>query len=313
MIVSRQELLAGHARARAQARQQGVAEAQGLFGPRSLSWTINRESAALIGGGAAALMQLAHPYVAHAIAQHSRTRDDILGRFRGTFRHVLTMVFGTADEACDAASRVHAIHTRIHGSITEDIGRFPAGHRYHANQPEALFWVHATLVDVGLRVYETVVRPLTRAEREDYYQASKRFAFLFGIPDRVIPDSHEDFQRYLDATVASDTIAVDAQARNMAIFLLSPPAPWQTPIWRLYRTVTAGFLPQKIRALFGLPFEPRHAREFAVIMRCASAAYRRLPESLRYYPEYMDARAGRPIRTMGVDTAALQRLARALL
>ena len=53
----------------------------GVFGPDSMLWHVNRESIAFMGGGRAALLQLAHPYVAHAIEQHSNTRTDLLGRF----------------------------------------------------------------------------------------------------------------------------------------------------------------------------------------------------------------------------------------
>ena len=313
MIVSHQELEAEHARARALALASGCGPRHGLFGPASAFWTINRESAVLLGGGAAVLLQLAHPYVAHAIDQHSRTRDDVLGRFRATFRHVLTMVFGTSDQACAAAHRVYAVHARIHGQITEDVGRFAAGHRYHANEPEALLWVHATLVATALDVYQAVVRPLGADERDAYYLSSKRFAYLFGIPDRVIPADYQAFRRYMDDTVASSTIAVCGPARDMARFLLSSPNRWQTPVWHLYRTITAGFLPERLRAPFGLSFDRARRIEFAWAIRALAASYRALPDSLRYFPEYLSARAGEPLDQPGADRAALQRLIRLLL
>src|SRR6516225_9081432 len=37
---------------------------QGVFGPRSLTWQIDRESAIFFGTGRALLLQLAHPWVA---------------------------------------------------------------------------------------------------------------------------------------------------------------------------------------------------------------------------------------------------------
>jgi uncharacterized protein (DUF2236 family) len=38
----------------------------GVFGPRSVSWQIDRESAIFLGAGRALLLQLAHPWVATA-------------------------------------------------------------------------------------------------------------------------------------------------------------------------------------------------------------------------------------------------------
>src|SRR6202161_829727 len=83
--------------------------AEGIFGPASISWRINRESALFLAAGRAALLQLAHPWVANAIAQHSRTLDDPIGRFHHTFRVMFTMSFGSLEQAFDAARRLHRL------------------------------------------------------------------------------------------------------------------------------------------------------------------------------------------------------------
>ena len=44
----------------------------GVFGPASVMWRIDREAAVFLGAGRALLLQLAHPWVAAAIAEHSR-------------------------------------------------------------------------------------------------------------------------------------------------------------------------------------------------------------------------------------------------
>jgi Uncharacterized protein conserved in bacteria len=46
---------------------------EGVFGPASLTWRVDREVAVFLGAGRALLLQLAHPWVAAAIAEHSRT------------------------------------------------------------------------------------------------------------------------------------------------------------------------------------------------------------------------------------------------
>ena len=147
----------------------------GIYGPGTLSWEVNREGVIMLGGGAAALLQLAHPFVAHAVDQHSHTRNDPAGRFQRTFRHVFAMVFGDLDHALSAARRVHALHQTIRGRITEDVGRFRRGDRYQANDERALLWVHATLVDTALQVYERIVTPLHPHERNAYYEVWRAF------------------------------------------------------------------------------------------------------------------------------------------
>src|SRR6516165_1434907 len=51
----------------------------GAFGPGSMVWRIDKEAAIFLGAGRALLLQLAHPWIAAAIAQHSRTLTDPIG------------------------------------------------------------------------------------------------------------------------------------------------------------------------------------------------------------------------------------------
>ena len=122
------------------------------------------------------MLQLAHPMIAYAIDHHSQTRADVLGRFQRTFRNVFAMVFGDLDDAITAARRVHAIHTRITGEIPIALGRYPAGTPYHANDADALRWVHATLVDTTLVVLERIGRRPRAVDADRYVTEMNRFA-----------------------------------------------------------------------------------------------------------------------------------------
>jgi len=46
------------------------------------------ESVGFLGGPAAALLQMAHPYVGHGILEHSAVKHDMLERFNRTFHFV---------------------------------------------------------------------------------------------------------------------------------------------------------------------------------------------------------------------------------
>lgn len=260
----------------------------GIYGPGSIAWVVNRESALMLGGGRAALLQLAHPFVAHAIDQHSDTRRDPLGRFRRTFGGVFAMVFGDLEHALASARRVHAVHTRIHGPIGEDIGAYQRGDPYDANDPDALFWVHATLVDSALQVYERVVRPLRPAERARYYEETKRQAWLFGIPDSSIPATYVDFVAYFER-MCRDVLRVGKPARELAGFILAAPTPLHGPASAAYRNFTAGLLPPSVRAGYGLPFGRLEALALDAGSRAAKQAYALMPRSLRYFPAYLEA------------------------
>jgi uncharacterized protein (DUF2236 family) len=79
MTVSRQDLEASLEKVRARTEDPR----HGLFGPSSLVWRVNREQLLFLAGTRAVLLQEAHPFVAHGIDQHSRTKSDPLGRFGG--------------------------------------------------------------------------------------------------------------------------------------------------------------------------------------------------------------------------------------
>ena len=289
----------------------------GIYGPGSLSWQVNREGVTMLGGGCAALMQLAHPWVAHAIDQHSQTRTDPAGRFQRTFSMVFAMVFGDLDDALRSAREVHALHRTIRGAIKEDVGRFKRGDRYHANDEQALLWVHATLLDTALRVYELIVRPLSPLEREAYYQESKLFAYLFGLGDDVLPPDHAAFVRWYQDMINSETIAVGEPAMQTRRFLLSAPSRASRPLMRWMKIFTTGLLPAKLRTQFELPYGGVERALFQRSIPLLRAAHRASPERLKFYPAYVDANrrlAGKSTKDpvgQWLERAAMRGLARA--
>jgi uncharacterized protein (DUF2236 family) len=253
----------------------------GIFGPRSVAWQIGGDLAVFLGGGRAALLQLAHPMVAHAIAQHSHTRADVAGRFQRTFRHVFAMVFGDLDDAFAAARRIHAIHARIHGAIPEAVGAWPAGAPYHANDADALRWVHATLVDTTLVVREQLGGELPDEIKDAYVLEMNRFAALFGLPEALRPASHRAHASYMREMLASGRIAVAPCARAMAQFLIGRGGAHQPVLGRIAESLTARLLPAQLASQFSLRATPRRTRlglaAFGAIHRCVPEGVRGIP------------------------------------
>jgi len=256
MLVTRGDLEASLAVLRSQIEDPRA----GILGPRSITWRIGGDLAIFLGGGRAAFLQLAHPPVAYAIDQHSHTRADVTARFQGTFRHVFAMVFGDLDEAFGAARRVHAIHAGIHGAIPEPIGRWAAGAPYHANDADALRWVHATLVDTTVLVREQLGGALPEGIKDGYVIEMNRLAALFGIPPSRLPGSWAAHAAYMRAMFASDQLAVAPCARAMAAFLIGRGGARQPPLGRVAEAVTALLLPPHLADQFALRHAPRVAR-----------------------------------------------------
>src|SRR6266540_3960115 len=108
----------------------------GYFAPDGVAWRVGRETALLLGGGRALLLQVAHPLVAAGVAAHSDYRENPWRRLEQTMSTVWTVIYGTRSEADAAVSRVRAVHERVRGRIAAPMGPFAEGTRYSALDPE---------------------------------------------------------------------------------------------------------------------------------------------------------------------------------
>ncbi len=225
----------------------------GYYAPDSITRRLTRERAMLLGGPRALLLQLAHPLVAAGVADHSSFAADPLARLRRTLGSTLAIVFGTKAQADAAAGRIDAVHGFVHGTLPEAAGAFAAGTRYDARDPELLMWVHATLVDTTLTVYERAVRPLSGAERDQAYDESKVAARLLGVPDAVLPVDLGAFADYMSQMLVSDRLAGAPFQRRLAQDVLYPSLRFvpKGAFWPAV-ALTISLLPPRVRELFGL-------------------------------------------------------------
>ena len=275
------------------------AVAAGLFGPDSVSWRVNRESALLLGGPRALLLQLAHPLVAAGVAAHSDFLEDPLGRLRRTLTTMLSIVFGDAATVAECAERVVHAHIRVRGVLDEGTRAFPAGTVYDARESRLLLWVHATLVDSALVTYEWAVAPLADRERAALYEESKAVARLLGVCDRDLPDAYAGFRRYVDGMLGGPLAEITPTARRLARAVLQPHVSLLPPLPRLpllpaglgvvAELVTAGLLPVPIRAAYGLAWDDRRAAAHDALGRVVRAALPWLPEIVRTMPQAREA------------------------
>jgi uncharacterized protein (DUF2236 family) len=257
-----------------------------------MMWRIGRcHLATELGSGRALLLQIAHPWVTQAVDHHSRTRHDPIGRARRTFTSVLSMTFGSVDLAIAAAMRVHAVHNRIAGTLEYSAGGFIQGEEYRANEAHALLWVHATLWDSAVRMYELVVEPLSPADKERFYVETKRFAALFGIPGALLPAKWADFVAYNEYMWQSDQLAVTPAALELTRFLFKPLVPGLGPLMNSMKLVTSATLPPRLREAFKLPYDETTPERFERVVRRMRYLHRVLPDRLRYSPTYFEALA----------------------
>src|SRR3979490_313906 len=268
-----------------QVRAAAAGSLAGIFGPRSVTWRVDREAAIFLGAGRALLLQLAHPWGAAAISEHSRTFADPVGRFHRTFNITFTMVFGTLDQALAASRRLHRRHAAVTGILPQAAGRFEAGSRYSANEVAALRWVHATLVETALQTHDLVLPALTNSEREQYWAEAKLYAALFGVRAADLPADWTSFAAYTEAMSRSDSLAVSPAARDIARQIFSGSATGlRVPGW--YRALTAHLLPEGVREEFGFEFGEREQRSMKRALAWIRRIYPRLPMRLRAVGPY---------------------------
>jgi uncharacterized protein (DUF2236 family) len=253
-----------------------------MFGPGSLTWRVNGEAVLLLGGGRALILQVAHPKVAAGVAEFSDYRQDPWGRLYRTLEVTLRIAFGDPQTSRAASEGLRRAHRRVAG--TDD-----RGEPYRALDPELLLWVHTTLIDTSLAIYERYVAALTPRERGLYYEEMKALGEAYSIPRDAMPADYAAFRRYW-ASMLADGLRPTETTREVAAAILRPDLPrvaW--PAIEALRLVTVGTLPEPLRAELELGWGPGRER----LLGASQLAIRRLlpalPALVRRFP---GARAG---------------------
>jgi uncharacterized protein (DUF2236 family) len=260
----------------------------GLFGPDTLTWRINREGVLLIGGGRALVLQVAHPLVAAGVEQHSNYQEDPWGRLYRTLDVTTRIVFGDSHESREAAERLWNVHGRVNGTTAENGGRHPTGAPYDAHDPELLMWVHATLVDTSILVYDRYVKRLTAEERSRYYLEQKSLAERFGVPLDRQPETYADFTAYFERMVSRE-LAPTGSLRAVVESVMHPRLPRAVqplgrPLAEALNLATAGLLPASLRDELALKWGPRREKLLGASDRVLRGVLPLLPAVAREFP-----------------------------
>ncbi len=264
---------------------------RGLFPPSSVTFRIGQEAIIITGGLRALLMQLAHPVVAQGVADHSRFRQDPLGRFRRTLDFVIHLSLGDMQEVHRAVQFFHRAHRKVQGLFAADAGPFTAGQAYSAADPETRFWVLATLWDTTLLMYQRLIRPLSDREKEQFYRENLRIPPLLGIPLRVCPPSYAAFEEYLRGMLNGEVLVVTDLSRELARETLRPAVlHLPRPVTYLPEVFTVGLLPPRLRRDFGFLWNNRRERIFRGICTFLRLMRKGLPSPLRILPAARRAR-----------------------
>jgi uncharacterized protein (DUF2236 family) len=260
--------------------------------PGSVTWRYAGDARLLSTGAFAILLQVAHPTVGAGVSEHSNFRADPWGRLLRTLDYSYAMTYGGPAVATEMGRRIREMHKQIKGVK-------PDGERYHALEPEAYAWVHATLAHSIVRGHELLGRPMDAPTVEQFYAEWRLAGQLIGVRERDLPENWAAFRDYfeqmmterLERTPAVDEVleALEDPTRPSLPFL--PQAAWRLariPATHQIGLVTAGLLDPALRERFGIAWTRGKERELQLLGATSRTVTPLLPATLRCVgPRYL--------------------------
>lgn len=249
---------------------------------------INGERLVLLGWSRAILLQMAHPLIAAGVVDHSSFRASPLTaarRLKETVRAMLGLTFGDDAEHARVVARILAIHRRVNGTLRERVGSFPEGTPYSAEDPELVLWVHATLIESTVLVYEALIESLSTEDRDAYCHEAAPVAVELGARSDDVPRTWDALLRYLASVSSSGVLAAGADARIVAGALVHGTlSPITRPVAWGNRLITVGWLPPAIREAYGFTWHPADERRLARALGAIKRLRRITPASVARWP-----------------------------
>lgn len=237
------------------------------------------EAGLLLGAGRAILMQLAHPQIGAAIAEHSDFASNPLSRLMHTLGYIYALSNGSAEQQRKMKFYVDEAHRSVRGKRNEEHGT-PA---YSALDPRLQLWVAATLFD-SARVIAHQVLPSTIDHDEELYRQYSQLGTALQMPEDYWPATLHDFDLYMGQTLGA--LKVTGRTGQIAEKLFAGRnAPWWIRAGLpLMRDVTIAQIPQELREEFGFELTRKVLKSNDRAIFAARWATRILPAAIRHLP-----------------------------
>jgi uncharacterized protein (DUF2236 family) len=245
----------------------------GLFGPRSIVWRVNRDRVSPLAGMRSLMLQALHPLAMAGVAQHSTWRQDPFGRLAATNSYLLTTTYGDRDSALKAAAWVRKVHVHVRGADPE------TGLPYSAEDPALLLWVHAAMVESVVTVVQRYGRTLDGTDADRYVAEMVRFAEIVGVPAEDVPTTVAALRDYIDSV---ELRRATPAAKDAIGVVMDPPEldDDTRDLWRDLAQVAVGTLPEWARDMYGFAAPPPELLERETVRQLLGAldlAFESLP------------------------------------
>ena len=258
----------------------------GLFGPRSIVWRVNRDRCFPLAGMRSLMVQALHPLAMAGVAEHSTWRRDPFGRLAATSSYLLTTTYGDTESALAAAAWVRRIHTHVRGVDPE------TGLPYSAEDPALLLWVHAAMVESIITVVQRYGRALDDGDADRYVAEMVRFAEIVGVPTADVPTTVASLREHIESVGLRQ---VTPAARDAIGIVLDAPDldDDMRELWRDLGQVAVGTLPEWAREMYGFDAPPGELMEREPVRQLLGA----LDLAFESLPGVLEARQRIELRT----------------
>jgi uncharacterized protein (DUF2236 family) len=215
--------------------------------PGSAVWAVHGDMPTIVAGIRALLMQALHPAALAGVHDHSRFREDPLGRLAGTIRWIFTVSYGSTEAARAASDRVLRLHGTVRGDYVDGHG---VPRSYAANDPELLRWVHIAFTDAFLSAHKLWGRPIPGGP-DAYVREWAQAGLLMGVD--APPRSEAEMRRQLDRWYDDGELRSDERVAETVAFIRDPPLhPVLKRGYRVLFAAAVSSLEPKYRELLGL-------------------------------------------------------------
>jgi uncharacterized protein (DUF2236 family) len=242
---------------------------------------LRQRAVSLTYGQRALVIGALHPRLFVGTAQHTTHRTTPYTRLGLTARLFESVFLGSREEADRALKFAARRHEPVHGRMEVHGGAaHPVGAPYSAADPGLMWWTAAFTLDSVEYMYDSLVRPMRDAERQELFEGFVRWAELFGMPRDAAPSSYEDFRHAFDQWLSSDEpFLVDeaylvgrhiagASGYHLPMRFISSPA---------LRIVVQGSLPSDVRDAYDIRWERNDERAWRAISAASRLAHGRVP------------------------------------
>jgi uncharacterized protein (DUF2236 family) len=257
------------------------------LGPDSLTWRYFGDARGLLFAVRAGVLQAMHPAIDAALRQHSDFFDNPWNRLLRSAPPILGVIYD-GERAGQTGAWVRDQHKGIKGKDA-------SGHDYHALNPDAFYWAHATFFESMIAVQAQLGNRLSRTDRERLYDESIGWYAQYGLTMRPVPEDYKAFEAYwehmLNDVLEPTEVAVGSFRGGLGD--LPAPYPWlQGPAWWVLRPLVArgptwiarGTLPPAARELLGLTWSSADEVALRTMMTSLRASWPLVPEPFRWHP-----------------------------